>query len=219
MNPLFEIFIEMSLITLGACIPLGPMTILIIHYARLQKPLDAVIYTLGILLADICVILLIMNGLGGFFENPTFNRFIGIAGGIFLLWIGIAILRSEIGATAENSDSDDIKPMGFGGKVSIVNGLFMSVLNPTYWLWWGTVGAKFVSKASPYGFNGFATVILALIIPTAGWFSFLYIFTVKGSEKLKSRHFHKGINLVCGIVLIGFGIWFLVKEIPAWQLP
>lgn len=219
MNPLFEIFIEMSLITLGACIPLGPMTILIIHYARLKKPLDAVIYTSGILFADICVILLIMNGLEGFFENPTFNRFIGIAGGIFLLWMGIVILRSGIGAKGENSDSDEINQMGFSGNIPIINGLLLSVLNPTYWLWWGTVGAKFVSKASPYGWGGFATVILALIIPTAGWFSFLYVFTVKGSEKLKSRHFHKVINLVCGIVLIGFGVWFLVKEMPAWQLP
>ncbi|MCD6216959.1 LysE family transporter [bacterium] len=53
---------------------------------------------------------------------------------------------------------------------------------------------------------------LALIIPTAGWFSFLYLFTSKGSEKLSSKNFHKVINLVCGIVLIGFGVWFLVKE-------
>lgn len=215
MNPLLQIFIELALITLGACIPLGPMTILVIHYARLKKPLDAVIYTLGILMADVCVILLIMNGLGGFFENPVFNRFIGIGGGFFLLWIGITILRSGMKSEDEISENDDMNAMGLGGNISIVNGLFMSVLNPTYWMWWGTVGAKFVSKASPYGWSGFATVILALIVPTAGWFSFLYIFTSKGSEKFSSRKFQKVINLVCGIVLIGFGAWFLVKEILA----
>src|SRR5512136_1398579 len=82
---------------------------------------------------------LILAGIGVLFESAAAKTVIGLVGGLFLLWMGVQMLRDlrkESAVSAENSSHSPL-----------VTGIILSVSNPYFLLWWATVGLALAKDA------------------------------------------------------------------------
>ena len=120
-------------------------------------------------------------------------------GGLFLLFMGIGMLRS-IGLAAVNS------PVGVRGPFA--SGMILSILNPYFLVWWATVGATLIAKSVGFGFLGFLLFALAHWTCDFIWLYFLSAVSFKGGNVLGAT-FQKAVLAVCGTFLLYFGWKFL----------
>ncbi len=101
-------------------------------------------------------------------------------------------------------------PNAQNGTSALIKGLLATILNSGYWLWWGTVGTSFLSQAIRIGNIGLVAFMLAIILPTYGWFCILYLLIAKGKDILSDKSVII-TKKVCGLFLIGFGMCFLTS--------
>jgi threonine/homoserine/homoserine lactone efflux protein len=197
-------FVSLAVINLAGLIPPGPSTFLLVPYAQQRRRLSAFWFVSGILLSDLLLILLTLGGASRISSGSPISKLIEIAGGSILIFFGIQ--------TARGDGEDLLKERKVPGQLStlsILRGFLVTILNPLYWAWWGTVGLSFLYRSRAHGLFGKLAFIAAIIVPTYSWFCLLYLGLEKGVGMISPRTFRL-INLVCGILLGLFGVWLLV---------
>ena len=95
------------------------------------------------------LIFLLILGFGVVLKSQKTQITIGFAGGLFLLWMGIGLLR-------------DLRKAGYAAGASyktgpVITGFILSIGNPYFLLWWATVGLNLALKAQALG-------VLALVL-------------------------------------------------------
>lgn len=149
---------------------------------------------------EIPLIFLLMLGLYLFFQNPTVKVVIGLAGGAFLLWMGIGLLR-EIK-----------KPVGDGQVLytagPIATGFMLSATNPYFLFWWATVGLNLALGGKELGFA--ALVLFAVVhwMCDLVWLTILSLAAFHGATLLSPKK-QKWILGACGLALVVFGLLFI----------
>jgi len=142
---------------------------------------------------------LIYFGLGDFLEIETVRAATFTLGGGFLLYMGADMLKSirNAGDVTSNGSS---KPLSAG--------IFLTLGNAYFLVWWATVGASLITKAVSYGLVG--VMLFALVHWSCDfiWFYFLSAASYKGKH-IFGAVFQKSIFAVCGIFLLLFGMLFL----------
>lgn len=200
---MLEIFGGLLLINLASLVPPGPYTFVIIQYGRNKSGRSAMLFITGSFIADLLLVLLLYFGLTPFLKNPLVGSFSSIVGGIFLSWLGIQILKNNNVSQLKANDN-------FLNKGPLMTGFLVAIMHPAYWIWWGTIGVSYLTQALKFSVIGIGAFLTALILPTYGWFGFLYLAIAKGRKWISDKVFYK-INIICGISLIGFSFWFLGK--------
>jgi len=80
-----------------------------------------------------------------------------------------------------------------------------------FWLvWWATVGATYVLWSLAAGAIGVVVFYLGHILSDLGWYSMVSLVVARG-RRLMSQRIYRGLLLVCGVALIGLGVYFLVS--------
>lgn len=136
---------------------------------------------------------------------------IGVAGGLFLLWLGLQALRSQSFDTSDWTKSDFAT-----GLPSFAKGVLTHLMNPYPYIFWGTVGLAFVRE-------GFQTggIAGALHFPLAFWlgacgFNFLVVFVVIRGRRLLPAGAEPYFQLFSGLLLMTAGL-FLIISVAADQ--
>jgi threonine/homoserine/homoserine lactone efflux protein len=94
--------------------------------------------------------------------------------------------------------------------------MLASVANPYWVLWWATIGADFLRRAYPHGALVIAAFFLVHFSVDLGWNSAVGS-AVAAGRKLLTPGVYKGILGVCGVFLLGLGVYFLVSGIGSLQ--
>ena len=137
---------------------------------------------------------------------------IGVAGGVFLLWLGVQSLR------AWSADSPGLTQNDFvTGLPSFTKGILTHLMNPYPYVFWGTVGLAFVR-------DGFETggIFGALHFPLTFWlgasvFNFLVVFLVVRGRRMLPPTAEPYMRMFAGLQLITAGV-FLIVSVAADQL-
>ncbi len=142
-------------------------------------------------------------GLDAFFQDDGVMIFIGLAGGAMLLYMGYGMV------THRGDDPEEEKYLPYH---PFWVGIITSLSNPYFFLWWATVGILLITQASTFG--AWAVAIFAII----HWLCDLVWDAFVSYATFRSREFWTGRtqSLVlggCGVVLIIFGIYFIVSPI------
>ncbi len=161
--------------------------------------------SLGHAVVEVPLILLIYFGFAQFFQHNLVQLVLSILGGGMILWLGISMFRARARVVQGGRD------LAYG---AIVAGIMMSGLNPFFLLWWATIGSMLIMRFLVFGVVGLIVFILAHWLCDLIWLSFVSV-TIYKTHSLWGRRFQEWLFASCGLLLVGFGIWFVVSGIQS----
>lgn len=144
--------------------------------------------------------LLIVAGAGAVFQIPPVKLGIGLAGGAFLLFLGGQMLAAAPKA--------DVVEKGPDGRHPFFTGMVLTAANPYFLIWWATVGLTLATDAVSLGVLAFVLFGVLHWLCDLIWLEILSLASFAGTEVLGKR-MQQGVLIVCGTMLVGFGVMFL----------
>jgi len=176
----------------------GPITAVTIGKGS-KNPHAGALISFGHGIVEFPLIFLIFLGFDSLINIPYVRESIGIAGGLFLLWMGLDILRGL--KVSELKDKME-------KRSPIAAGAFLSLGNPYFIIWWATIGAALIARSAEFGIFWFAVFAVIHWLCDFLWLYFLSIISYKGGAFF-GKKFQKGIFLICGIFLFFLGGKFI----------
>jgi len=196
------IFIGSFTIALSGAMAPGPLLVTVISGSLKSGFKTGPLVILGHAILEICMVAILVMGLGRFINTPGVIRAISMAGAIILLYFGIGILHS-LPSVSMNFDSE-----GSGESSSLfLQGITMSISNPYWTVWWMTIGLGLLLSSGKSGLPGFLSFFFGHILADLGWYSFISFNFSKGRKFLSAR-FYRRVMGVCAVVVILFGLYF-----------
>jgi threonine/homoserine/homoserine lactone efflux protein len=123
-----------------------------------------------------------------------------VAGGLYLIWLGAASLRSH-GAVPAAPTEAAATPM----HRAYLSGVLSNLLNPKIGVFFVTFLPGFVPIGAPVGSTA-ALLGAVFVLETALWLVVLVWLVGRGAGWLGRQGVRRWLDRVTGVVLIGFGI-------------
>ena len=186
----------------GALMP-GPMFALVLSGSSKSGFKAGPLTVLGHGILELALVIGLVLGLSSLLQNETVIKVIGIVGGGVLVYLGVDMIRSMRQAKI------DLKKEGKDpGKRFILHGIITSLSNPYWIMWWATIGMALMLSASKYRLWGVVVFFIGHILADLVWYSSVSLAVGRG-RKFLSQKAYQSIIAVCGVLLIGFGIYFV----------
>ena len=192
----------------GAMMP-GPLLSASIGYTVQDGFLSGgPLLVLGHGILEFTLVVLVLAGLGRVLANKSVGSAIGIVGGAVLLWMGYGMAAFAAGGgRLEAGGASQALPAS-----PIVAGILVSLANPYWSLWWATIGLKYISLSRESGKLGVAAVGTGHILSDVAWYLFVAGAVALWRQAI-SQTIYRWIIGACGIMLLGFGIGFVVAGV------
>jgi threonine/homoserine/homoserine lactone efflux protein len=200
------IFSVIAISLSGVMLP-GPMFAVTVAKSY-RSPWAGAKIAIGHAIIEVPIILLIYYGFARFFQLDAVQLVLSLLGGGMLIWLGIGMFRARKEVVQSGKD------LKYG---AITAGIVMSAMNPLFLLWWATVGSMLVMKFVPFGTIGLPVLIITHWTCDLVWLS-IVSFLIYRTKALWGNKFQEWIFIVCSLLLVGFGIWFLVSGIQKISL-
>ena len=188
------------MISLSGVLSPGPMTAAALQHGS-RSAFTGIYIALGHAVIEMPLIFLIYLGVGNLLHMEGVRITIGIAGGIYLLFIGIGLLRPRV-----SGESSKATPSSF------FSGIFLSGGNPYFLLWWATIGAGLVIGAARFGLLGLILFAILHWLCDLIWYSFLSFASFKGI-KMFGAGLYKKVSVICGLAMLFYGGTFIVSAL------
>ena len=188
-----------TLISLSGVLAPGPMTAATLAAGTRSRHAGAII-ALGHGVIEFPLMLVIIAGAGEVFQREPVRLGIGLAGGLFLLLMGVQLLRAVPGAAEETEASD--------GRHPFLTGIVLSGGNPYFLIWWATVGLALATQAVELGILAFALFAVVHWLCDLVWLEALSWASHQGTRLLGGR-LQQVVLVLCGLMLLAFGANFL----------
>jgi len=201
---IFFLFQTIIISLTGVMAP-GPITAVTVGTGT-KTPHAGALVAIGHGIVELPLVVLIYYGLGNILSINSVKASIFLLGGLFLLLMGFDMLRS-------------IKTAGHAGnaysKTPLAAGIFLSIGNVYFLIWWVTIGASLITKAVSFGI--FGTIVFALVHWSCdlAWLYFLSAAAYKGGKIIGIR-FQKIVFALCGTFLLVFSLLFLTDAVRIW---
>ncbi len=181
----------------GVMIP-GPVFAVTVAKGKRDRNAGAFI-ALGHGIIELPLMLAMYLGFTRVFESAILRDFISLAGGLMLIYMGTEMIKIRKEAYAGTKD------VSYG---SVSAGAVTTAANPYFFIWWATIGAALVMKASLFGLVGFIAFVIVHLSSDLAFDMLISTASFK-SKELFSERVHEGIFAGCGALLLLFGFWFL----------
>jgi threonine/homoserine/homoserine lactone efflux protein len=161
---------------------------------------SGVYISLGHGVVEVPLILILYLGASALFQHNATRITIGLAGGVFLLYMGLGLMRVK---------PLDVLSQPTSTRSSFITGMLLSIGNPYFLLWWATIGLGLVLGAERFGLMGVIAFIIVHWLCDLIWFTILSRLSYKGVETFGASLYHR-VSFLCGIALLIFGGLFIV---------
>jgi threonine/homoserine/homoserine lactone efflux protein len=198
----FAFLMGAVMISLSGVMAPGPITAITLSKAA-RSPHAGGIIAIGHGIVEFPLMLAIWYGISYLRDSAGLQAAIGLVGGLFLLLMGVGMLRS---ATSVKPPASTV------GASALVGGVVLTAANPYFLLWWGTVGATLIGQAVAFGLLGFAVFAVAHWLCDLAWLWFLSALGYKGGQFFGHR-FQKVTFAVCGAFLLAMSGKFIVDAV------
>lgn len=186
-------------ISLSGVMAPGPVTAAAIAMGARNRFAGALM-AVGHGIVEFPLMILIILGMDKILKSTTTKIVIGFAGGVFLLFMAIQMIRS-----LSRTQDQEVKVTRSG---PVVAGIVLSGGNPFFLIWWASVGLNLAITASGIGIWAFALFAIVHWLCDLIWLSFLSWASFKGSVLLGPRN-QRIVLLICSLALFGFGLFFI----------
>jgi threonine/homoserine/homoserine lactone efflux protein len=190
----------------GALMP-GPLLALTIgetvRYGFRAGPL----LVLGHAILELALVIALVFGLSQIVGNTLVISIIGIVGGLALIYMGFSTVRQgwrnvELLAGARKTANRSL----------VVSGIIVSVANPYWVAWWAAIGTTYLLWSLQLGAGGVAAFFGGHISADIIWYTVIALIIAKGKQYISNKAY-RWFLIVCGIALIGLGIYFIISGI------
>jgi threonine/homoserine/homoserine lactone efflux protein len=198
-----HLFLQGMLIGFSIAAPVGPIGILCIRRGLSDGPRIALVTGLGAATADAlygCVAALGLTSISAFLAGQ--QRWLALAGGIFLCYLGIRTFLSEPPKAAGEANER--------GLLNVyVSSLFLTLTNPSTILSFAAIFAGVGLGKAP-DFRAALSLVAGVFVGSAMWWLILSNGVALLRERVTSAWMQK-INRLSGCFLFAFGIYALCK--------
>lgn len=154
---------------------------------------------------EIPLIFILLFGVGEILQTFRARIVIGIAGGLFLLWLAIQMCRDIA------HPSFDLKtPRNAAGPLT--TGFVLSATNPYFILWWATGGLLLAQQAQNLGTTALLLFTIVHWSLDMIWLTILSMGAFHGANLLSQRN-QKYLMGFCAAALFYFGIVFVIRAV------
>ncbi|MFC2105812.1 LysE family transporter [Candidatus Bipolaricaulota bacterium] len=196
--------LEAALISLSGVLAPGPMTAVTVGEGTRSPHVGAWI-AIGHGIIEIPLMIGVLYGFGTVLNHPTAQAVIGLVGGLFLLFLGINMLRRFRHVQVDPQTSN---------RSPIMTGIVLSAGNPYFLIWWATVGATLVMKSVGFGILGFSAFAVLHWLCDFIWCYLLSALSFRGRGLLGGA-FQRAVLVLSGAALLLFGGKFLADAVRA----
>ena len=191
-------------LTLAA--PIGPVNLEIIKRGLHSGFKQAFLTGFGAMCADTTYLILIFFGLTSFLNFAFMKIFLGIAGSIILIYLGVVSIKVFF----RKADATENKPHRLF-KTSFVTGYVLAISSPMTIVWWtGVFGALLAAQTQTQTNISAFFSCLSILLGCFLWVFFLAV-ALHWGKKIINEKMTKLISLFAGLFLILFGIYFLYR--------
>ena len=186
-------------ISLSGVMAPGPMTAAALATGTRSRHAGAGI-AVGHGVVEFPLMLLIMSGLSTPLASQGVRVGIGLAGGVFLVFMGVQMLR--------NLRANKDPATQYAGRGPFWTGIILSGGNPYFLFWWATVGLALASQAAELGVLAFGLFAIAHWLCDLVWLEALSLASFKGSKLLGDRN-RRIVLALCALALLFFAVMFI----------
>ena len=186
-------------ISLSGALQPGPVTAAAITMGARQR-FAGTLMALGHGIIEFPLMVLLIFGVGELLKIPSVGIAIGLAGGAFLVLMGIQMLR-DLGKT-------DDRVLRVTKSGPLVTGIVLTGGNPYFLIWWSTVGLTLVTTAKGFGVWAFVLFAFAHWTCDLVWLTALSWGSFKGTSVLGPKR-QRLILMFCAVALLAFGVYFV----------
>ncbi len=165
----------------------------------------------GHAILELVVVVALALGLTQLLDSDPAVAAIGILGGLFLVWMGLGMLRNP-GQGAPNLAGHNPSVTSQGIRKPIIGGVLVSLSNPYWAIWWITVGAALMTKSLELGLLGISAFYVGHILSDFSWYCLVSAALVSG-RRLITERLYRGVMLGCGVFLAAMGGYFIVTGV------
>lgn len=201
---LVPFLISVIVITLSGALMPGPTMAATIAKSYQSKSAGSKI-ALGHGIVEFPLLFLVYFGFADLFRSEQIRSYIGLIGGLILVWMGIKIIIGKSAASRHRQNKDM-------SHDPILAGIITTIGNPSFFLWWATVGLAFIAKSAVYGLAGFILLAAAHWLCDFGVYSLIGLFIYR-TKHLYNNKFQENLLGLCGLMVAGFGVWFMWSAI------
>jgi len=184
---------EAILISLSGVMAPGPVTAAAVGKGS-ESPHAGAWIAIGHGVVEVPLMAAVLLGVTRVLDLPYVRAGIGALGGVFLLVMGVGMLRTLRSA--------DVGSAGFHGS-PVTAGILLSLGNPYLFVWWATVGAMLILRSIAFGLLGFVALAVSHWLCDFSWDYFLSALSYKGG-RFFGRGFQRAVFAVCGVLLLVF---------------
>ena len=160
---------------------------------------------------ELVLVLALLGGAAAMLTNIIVTNAISVLGGAFLIFMGISMGQDVLGNRISLTDTKNT-PQSSRLMNPVTAGLAFSLANPTWWIWWATVGLSYITMAMKSGWVGLAAFYSGHMLADLAWYS-LVAFMVTGGRRFVSQRLYNGIVLICAVFVLALGIYFIYQAI------
>jgi threonine/homoserine/homoserine lactone efflux protein len=194
------------LLGLSLAAPIGPVNMEIIKRGLNSGFKQAFLTGAGAMCADTTYLVLIFFGLTSFLNFSFMKIFLGIAGSIILVSLGVMSAKEYF----RKADATENKPHRLF-KTSFITGYVLAISSPMTIVWWtGVFGALLAAQTYTQTTISAFFSCLSILLGCFLWVFFLAA-ALHWGKKIINEKITRLISLFAGLFLILFGIYFLYR--------
>lgn len=206
MIQIFEFAIIVIVISASGVMAPGPLFAANVAYGLRGGTKSGIKMAIGHTIVEFPLVVLLGIGVVSLEIFPEFRTVISIFGAITLFAFAILQIKTVL----QKKDNIISNPK----QGPLVTGIALSALNPFFIIWWLTIGFKLISDAMLiWAFSGILVVFFLHIWMDFVWLGGVSFLASKSSRILSSRNY-KVLMIGLSLMLVYFGITFLIDLIP-----
>ena len=207
MNPLNFAATVIILSASGALAP-GPLFFVTVSHGIKSGTKSGILFSIAHSLVEFSLVMLLALGLLSVANVPAVRLAVGVAGGAALIVFGAMQIRGSFSYKPEETKTGQSATRNL-----FLIGLALTGLNPYFIVWWLTVGANLIFISLE--FAGLAGVVFMFVCHV--WVDYAWLILVSGFAKRSSKilrfKWYRILMTVFGLVLIYFGLTFLIDSL------
>jgi threonine/homoserine/homoserine lactone efflux protein len=206
LQSLLVLFTSSFVITLSGALMPGPLLTLTISESPRRGFWTGPLLIAGHGILEIALIVLLLIGLGPYLQKDWVFGIIGSVGALIMGWMACGMFRTVPDVSMEEGSREA------SGRNPLLSGIFLSVANPYWSLWWATIGLGYLMLAWKQGMVGLIFFFSGHILADLLWYSIISFGFSKGKNFIP-RKVHQGLILTCASAMAFFAVWFAVEGV------
>lgn len=199
---MLPILLSVVVISFSGVMAPGPMFAVTLAKSY-KSPWAGTQISLGHAVIEVPLILLIYFGFAQFFQNDIVRLMLSVLGSGMIIWLGIGMFRARTEVVRKGKDL----PYN-----ALTAGILTSAFNPFFLVWWATIGSMLIMRILDFGTTGLIVFIIVHWSCDLIWLSFVSN-VIYRTHSFWGRRLQEWLFIACSLLLVGFGLWFLISGI------